>query len=191
MDAIRPCERLCSRCKQWLHFSRFCRRLRKIPDGSIWDFDHDCKACQQVERNKQKNLDRARSIIENRAATRAREIGVSKPFMLVDMNWNSLVPQMRVLMTDEGRCVSCGHAFRNERDIQIEHREPPRFRGDLARESARNIGFLCQSCNVTKQNKAHSEWLDDQEAARLSNTESRLFAVMDSDTDPFLPFGEL
>jgi len=104
------------------------------------------------------------------------------------MNWSSLVPEMRALMTDEGRCRSCGHAFVNERDIQIEHREPPRLRGDWAREHARNLGIFCQSCNNTKGDKSYAEWLDEQEEARLSNERHR------SETDAtaaFVPWAQL
>lgn len=93
--------------------------------------------------------------------------------MLIRMNWNSLVPIMRAMMTKEARCVSCGHEFDNERDIHIEHREPPRFVGDWAREAARNIGILCQSCNSTKQNLDYAKWLDDMEDARVSNEKHR------------------
>jgi hypothetical protein len=168
-STARPCERLCPTCGQLQHYSRFARRLRQSPNRSVWEFDLECRACQQKARNIQKNTDRARAIIEGRASVRARELGVTREHLLVRMNWNSLVPILRALMTPEGRCVSCGHVFINERDIQIEHREPPRHDHDWARESARNIGFLCCSCNRAKSNKPFPFWLDEQEDARLSN----------------------
>jgi len=174
MDPIRPCERQCKDCGQWLHFSRFRQWKDKRRHGSMSAGQKElCKACEQKKRNEKKNLDRARSIIEDRAVARARKLGVSKAFMWIDINWKSLVPMMRAMMTPEGLCLSCGHPFVNERDIQIEHREPPRSLTDWARESARNIGLLCQSCNVTKQDKPHSQWLDEQEAARISNAAFR------------------
>jgi hypothetical protein len=37
------------------------------------------------------------------------------------------------MITDEGLCKNCGHPFIGERDIQIEHIEPPRSNTDWAR----------------------------------------------------------
>ncbi len=138
-------------------------------------FDPLCKDCQQIERNEKLNEDRPLNIIERRTSSHARSLGVPKQFLWVNMNWNSLVPEMRALMTDDGKCRSCGHPFRNERDIQIEHREPPRreFGVDCAREHARNLGIFCQSCNNTKGDKPYALWLDEQEEARLSNEHHR------------------
>jgi hypothetical protein len=171
----RPCERHCPKCDQWKHHSRFRSRKRRSATsiGVAIHFDPICKDCQQIERNEQKNEDRPRAIIERRTADHARSLGVSKHFLWVNMNWSSLVPEMRALMTDEGRCRSCGHRFMNERDIQIEHREPPRHPQDWARQHARNIGIFCQSCNNTKGDKAYAIWLDEQEEARLSNEHHR------------------
>jgi hypothetical protein len=73
------------------------------------------------------------------------------------------------MMTDEGICTSCGHPFLNERDIQLEHREPPRHAQDWARLHARNIGLACGSCNRTKSGKSYAAWLDEQEGARIAN----------------------
>jgi hypothetical protein len=89
------------------------------------------------------------------------------------MNFQALVPLLRAMMTDEALCLNCGHPFVNERDIQIEHREPPRHRQDWARLHARNLGFSCASCNRTKSNKPNDVWLDEQEGARLSNLEEK------------------
>jgi hypothetical protein len=142
----------------------------------MWHFDRECRPCQQKARNECKNEDRALAIIEARAGHRARQLGVTKDFMLMNMNWSALVPALRASMTTDGRCQSCGHEFVNERDIHIEHREPPREQAnggpDRAREHARNIGFLCHACNVSKKNKNFARWLDDEEDARLSNEQS-------------------
>jgi hypothetical protein len=134
------------------------------------NFKPVCKACEQKKRNEQKNDDRAYAIIDSRASTRARVLAVQKAFIWINMNWRALVPMMRAMLSPEGLCLSCGHEFVNERDIQIEHREAPRFPGDWAREHARNIGLMCQSCNVTKRDKGNGLWLDEQEAARISNS---------------------
>jgi 5-methylcytosine-specific restriction endonuclease McrA len=92
--------------------------------------------------------------------------------MWINMNWSSLVPMLRAMMTAEGRCLSCGHQFDNDRDIQIEHREPPRCGEDWARHHARNLGLLCQPCNTTKGDRSFADWLDEQEDARISNAGS-------------------
>ena len=171
----RPCERWCPGCQQWLHHSRF--RVSKQGHRSMSQhFKPLCKACEQKERNEQKNADRPLAIITGRAKSRARELGVSKSWMLVNMNWIALVPLLRALLSPEGRCLNCGHRFVNERDIQIDHVEPPRHQGavrDWARERASNLRFICQSCNCAKGHKSNPEFLDEQEDARLSNERHR------------------
>ena len=74
-----------------------------------------------------------------------------------------------MMMTSEGLCQGCGHPFVNERDIQLDHIEPPRSEKDWARLHTRNLRLACASCNGTKGKKVFSEWLDEQEGARLSN----------------------
>jgi len=178
---IRPCERLCRECQLWLHFSRF-RTFRdsRCSAKSEIRFASVCKACEQKERNEEKNTDRPKAIIEARAATRARELGVPKAFLLVNMNWNVLVPYLRAAMGG-ALCLDCGHAFVNERDVQIEHREPPRSDGDWAREHASNIALACGSCNRSKGSKTFASYLDDKEAARLSNERYRLAPLLMGD----------
>jgi len=168
-ENARPCERLCAKCGLWKHFSRFRSRKRNFPHGSMWEFNLNCRDCELIERNEKKNEDLAKAIIDNRAGHTARKLGVTKQFMLVNMNYNALTPVLRAMMSAEGRCLSCGHPFDHQRDIQLEHREPPRSDHDWARHHARNIGIFCQSCNGTKGDKRYDEWLDEQEEARLSN----------------------
>jgi hypothetical protein len=136
-------------------------------------FKRICKACEQIERNESKNADRPYAIIRRRAEARARDLGVPFAFVWTSLNWSAMVPSMRAMMSDEGVCVNCGHSFVNERDIQIEHHEPPRYDGDWAREHTRNLVLSCQSCNGTKARKPFSDWLDEQESARLSNERHR------------------
>ena len=93
--------------------------------------------------------------------------------MWVNMNWRALVPVFRAMMTDEARCLCCGHRFDNERDIQIEHNYPPRFPADTARLHTRNLSIACASCNRTKARTPYNVWLDQQEEARLSNETTR------------------
>lgn len=167
MDA-RPCERQCQRCRLWKHHSRF-KAVGRTTDQKYDRFDPVCRDCRQKERNDRKNADRALSIIGDRASSHARKAGVAKVFFMVNMNYVALVAVLRAMMTSEGVCLCCGHPFVNERDIQIEHREPPRHQRDWARLHARNLGLACASCNRTKASKPYALWLDEQEAARLSN----------------------
>ena len=83
-------------------------------------------------------------------------------------------------MTDEGLCKGCGHEFLNERDMQIEHIEPPRpqIAPDWARLHARNLRLCCGSCNRTKGQKPFAQWLDEQEGARLSNLQQPSVAAL-------------
>jgi HNH endonuclease. len=128
-----------------------------------------CKDCEQKARNEKKNADRPHAIIEQRARTAATRAGASLEFFWIEMNYQSLVPILRALMTPEGRCQGCGHEFVNERDIQIEHCEPPQHSQDWARLHTRNLRLFCGSCNNTKGKKPFSQWLDEQEECRLSN----------------------
>jgi hypothetical protein len=170
MSDPRPCERKCKECGEWKHHSRFHikKRSGNNTGATIW-FSPRCRDCEQKIRNEKKNTDRPRAIIEQRAATAATKAGVSREFFLVQMNYRSLVPVLRALMSEEGLCHCCGHEFLNERDIQIEHCEPPRNQTDWARLHARNLRLACGSCNRTKGQKPFSQWLDDQEGARRSH----------------------
>ena len=163
----RDCERECRRCGEWKHFSRF-RSWRRQGVLST-TFAADCLDCEQKARNERKNKDRPFWILKERAQDYARKHGVSSKFIWVNMNWRSLLAPLRGFMTAEGLCVSCGHKFDSDPDIQLEHREPPRHETDYARMHARNIGISCGSCNRRKSNQPYSAWLDDQEEARISN----------------------
>jgi HNH endonuclease len=173
-DRPRPCERQCKECGEWKHHSRF-RSFRNNPGRNstnstkVISFSPRCRDCEQKKRNEKKNTDRPKAVIEQRARSAASKASTSFDFFWIQMNYRALVPELRALMTDEGLCKGCGHRFMNERDIQIEHIEPPRFEKDWARLHARNLRLVCGSCNRTKGNKPNSEWLDEQEGARLSN----------------------
>jgi hypothetical protein len=132
-----------------------------------------CKACEQIERNQKKNRDRPRAIIESRAKTAARRAGVPFEFFWINLNYQSMVPKFAAMMTPEALCISCGEEFLNERDIQIEHREPPRFQKDWANLHARNTDLICGSCNSGKGKKPYQQWLDDEETKRLSNESAK------------------
>jgi len=169
----RPGERKCAQCGLWKHHSRFASRQRKTPNSTVWQFDKECRDCQQKERNEIKNADRPLAIIKQRAAQAAHKAGTSTEFFMTQMNYGALVPLLRGMMGEDGICLSCGHPFVNERDIQIEHILPPRYEKDWARLHARNTRLFCGSCNRSKSDKPYGEWLDTQEGARLSNLESK------------------
>ena len=170
MNDHRPCERQCKGpCGLWKHHSRFRGRERKTPHGTVWEFDKDCKDCQQIKRNDQKNADRPLAIIRGRAQEAAHRAGTTTEFFWTQMNYRALVPWMRAMMTDEGLCIACGHAFVNERDIQIDHLFPPRHRQDWGRLHTRNVRLGCGSCNNSKGSKEPDQWLDEQEVARITN----------------------
>ena len=163
----RPCESQCKKCGEWKHHSRF--RLKSAGHSTVSRFNPYCKDCEQKERNETKNADRPKAIIEQRARSAARKAGTSLDFIWTGMNYRALVPVLRMMMTPEALCQGCGHEFLNERDIQIEHLEPPRHEKDWARLHARNLRLSCASCNRTKSKKPFAQWLDEQEGARLSN----------------------
>ena len=107
-----------------------------------------------------RDRDHARAIIDRRADVRARQLRVTKGFILVDMNWRALIPLMRALLGPDGVCPDCGRGFRNDRDIAIDHLEPPRRYHDWAREHARNISLVCCSCKSRKQRLSLADYLD-------------------------------
>ena len=180
MAEPRPCERKCAKCGEWKHHSRF--QLKSAGNSTNPRFSDQCRDCEQKARNEKKNADRPRAIIEQRATTAAAKVGASREFFWTQMNYRALVPELRGLMTHEGLCKGCGHEFLSERDIQIEHIEPPRFPDDWARLHARNLRLCCGSCNRTKGQKPFAQWLDEQEGARLSNLQDR-----DADPQPSTP----
>jgi hypothetical protein len=163
----RPCERKCAECGEWKHHSRFRHWKRRY--GTVSTFALQCKACEQKLRNEKKNADRPKAIIEGRARAAASKYGKSFQFFWIEMNYRSLVLPLRALMAEGSLCQACGHEFINERDIQIEHCEPPRHADDTARLHARNLRLACGSCNGTKGAKSFAQWLDEQEDARRSH----------------------
>ncbi len=173
MSVNRPSsdQRQCKQCGEWKHHSRFHSwKDKRLSNSTVAvSFRPICRDCEQKIRNEKKNADRPRAIIEQRTRTAAAKAAASFDFVWTQLNYRALVPVLRAMMTPEGLCQCCGHQFDNERDIQIEHLEPPRFEKDWARLHARNLRLSCGSCNRTKGKKPYAEWLDEQEGARLSN----------------------
>lgn len=186
----RPCERWCPGVGDsgghWRHYSRF-RTWKDNRHRSVSvQFRSLCRDCELIERNQKKNLDRPLAIIKGRAQTAAHKAGKTTEFFMVNMNYESLVPELRAMMTDEGKCKGCGHEFVNERDIQIDHILPPRHPLDWARLHARNLRTFCQSCNGTKSDKPFDVWLDEQEDARIANEQSKQEPTVKTISGPLL-----
>ena len=175
----RPCERLCPEdkggCGQWKHYNRFHSWRRS--NRSVATFAVLCRDCEQRIRNERKNEDRPLWIIKQRAKAYATKYGVVFDFLWINMNWRALVPMFRAMCSPEGLCLSCGHGFTSEPDIQLEHVEAPRHSKDFARIHARNIALRCGSCNRGKSDTPYTEWLDQEESKRLSN-ETKPYSVL-------------
>lgn len=157
----------CPGCDLWLHSSRFVGRKRETPSGTGWEYNKRCRACEQSERTDRKNENRALALVRQRASVRAQAAGVPLEFFMDDLNWSALVPLVQAYL-DGAPCRNCGHPALNERDVHLDHAEPPRHVRDFARHHARNIPVLCGSCNGSKRDKPYAAWLDDQEDARRS-----------------------
>src|SRR5438876_10078649 len=117
-DEPRPCERLCKRCHQWKHHSRFhVKKKAKSGNSTVATvFSSICRDCEQKERNEKKNADRPLAIIKQRAASAAGKAGTTVEFFWKQMNYSALVEMFRSALN--GPCRSCGHKTLNERDVQ-------------------------------------------------------------------------
>jgi 5-methylcytosine-specific restriction endonuclease McrA len=150
----------------------------------VWEFNRSCKDCEQIQRVGQKNEDRPYAIIRKRCADHAHRADMPVEFFWVNMNYRALVPYYRAALSSEGLCLSCGHPYDDEKDIQIEHRAPPRHRRDYARLHARNLALACANCNGTKTSKEYEAWLDDCEETRLTNEAHRANGLGGKDEPP-------
>jgi hypothetical protein len=187
-------------CGKYKPPSQFYGRKRETPNGTIWHPDPECKLCQHDSRVEAKYADPARWIIEQRAQSHAGRFGfgLTRAFMMDPrcMNYESLIAPLNgiLIALDEGLepPCSCGHPYRNESDIQIDHRSPPRRdlkRADYARLHSRNLGFGCTSCNVGKNDDEFNAWLDSEEEKRqsaiaLNNAEAEVEDLLDDAAEP-------
>jgi hypothetical protein len=110
----------------------------------------------------------ARAIIEQRAAEASANAGVSREFFLTQMNYQSLIPYVCAMMSPEGLC-RCGGKVLGEPDIHIVHILPPRSDNDWERLHARNLYVCCGSCARRRGSKPYDQWLDEEEALRITS----------------------
>lgn len=157
----------CPGCKTWLHYSRF-SPYRKNHHGTVVTFHSQCRTCEQSERDDRKNESRALVKIISSARSHARDWNVTTDELVYDLGWSELEDWVEAAIDGRAKCINCLHPFRGPDDVQIDIRDPVRGRDDRARMHVRNVGPLCRSCNNRKSGKPYSEWLDEEEQARIS-----------------------
>jgi len=108
----------------------------------------------------ERDVDRARTIIEKWARALAERAGKSFEIFWLEMNYPALVPSMRAAIWDEGCCPNCGRKFINEEDIKIAFMEPPRSETDLERLHAKNVWLICDWCERRKGETPWQEWIE-------------------------------
>lgn len=147
--------------------------FRRFQHGSVLNYATVCKACEVHDRTEAKGKDPARAKVERAASELVTEVNryykaagsaerISKDFVMRRLHYEHLVEPMRFAMTSHRCWSSCGEPYKNERDIQLEHREPPRSPIDWERMDARNIDIKCGTCNNMKGDKPYSQWLHEQ-----------------------------
>lgn len=144
------------------HHKQFRHRTLKTEHGTVFDFFRSCRRYELDQRNAIKNEDRASAIVLQRATALARKGGVTADFVMKRLGWERLIPLARLHLSEDGICLDCGEPFLNERDMQVEHREPARGFQDWPRHHARNIAFICATNNNFKNNRPFAAYLDDQ-----------------------------
>lgn len=127
----------------------------------------DCRLAQQTIRDAAKERDPGGSAIIGRAKEHARNLSralgqtVSYQFVLVELNWDALIPIMRALLGPDGKCLNCRRHQGDPRRYHIEHRIPPQNVTDWAAHHARNLWIACGGCNCRKgRNDADRAWLE-------------------------------
>jgi hypothetical protein len=117
-----------------------------------------------------KNEDRALAIIRGDALVAAQKAGVSVEFFMVRMNYQALVPKLRMLMRPGAEC-RCGRRFLGEQDIQLMCILSPRHRRDWARLHGVNFEFYCGTCIRSRGSKPYETWLHEEWEAQQAKWE--------------------
>src|SRR5262249_36875201 len=152
------------------HWRRWTEKTRH---GSVSRYAPACKSCEIYDRTQDKAEDPARAKVERAASELVTEVNnyyraigsserISKDFVMRRLHYEHLVPKMRFAMDSHHCWESCGEQFKNEPDMQLEHRAPPRSPIDWERLDARNIDVKCGTCNNAKRGKSYEDWLHEQ-----------------------------
>ena len=143
---------------------------RVFVSGSVDEYrtpKSNCRLAEQTIRDHGKEADPARAAIEGRAKQFARELSnalghsIGYRFVLVELNWQALIPIMRALLGPDGLCLNCGKHRATARELHIEHRLPPQKTTDWPAQHGRNLWIACGGCNGEKaRSDADRPWLE-------------------------------
>jgi hypothetical protein len=96
---------------------------------------------------------------------RARFAGetINRKFVMSELNYISLIPQVRALIGPDGSCSWCGVPFTAKHRISLDHVEPPRWDGgiDWERLHTQNIQPMHVGENGAKSDKPFAVALHD------------------------------
>jgi hypothetical protein len=142
----------------------------EIRNGTVSEYRSpkaDCRLARQTMRDADKERDPGGAAIIGRAKEHARNVSqalgqtVGYKFVLVELNWDALIPIMRALLGPDGKCLNCRRRQSDARRYHIEHRIPPEHLADWAAHHARNLWLACGGCNCRKgRNDADRAWLE-------------------------------
>lgn len=158
----------CQHHARWEPVKDFDWHTYESADGSVGRLPKaNCRLAEQTIRDHGRETDPARIAIEGRAKAFARDLTgalrntVGYRFVLIELNWQALVPIMNALLGPGGLCLNCGRHQGNPRQLHIEHRIPPLGVTDWATQHARNLWISCAGCNGEKaRHDADREWLE-------------------------------
>lgn len=115
------------------------------------------------------DLDKAaRRFVESRASDVVRRlrycgVKVDRSFVMVELNYDALVPEVRALIGPDGICAWCGKPFTEKHPVSFDHIEPPRWNGEIdwERLHASNIRPMHRGENGSKGEKPYATALRD------------------------------
>lgn len=121
----------------------------------------NCKLAEQTIRDHGRESDPAKTAIEGRAKKHARLIRAGYKWVLIELNWQALIPIMRALLGADGLCLNCGRHRPSATELHIEHRVPPEGPDDWPAQHARNLWIACEGCNLEKgPSESDRTWLE-------------------------------
>lgn len=165
---IRDGRKWCAHHKAWELLDEF----RSISGhGSASTYKPICKVAEIAVRDGLNAEDPARRFVERRASDlvatlrKAGAPGVSRQFVMDELNYEALVPIVDTLISPAGMCIACGHPF-DIKHLHFDHIEPPRWELgviDWERLHAQNIQILHPGENTSKGPKTYPVWLADNQ----------------------------